>query len=149
MNLLEAENAIVTRLETQIKASLSSDFDAPKIQSFPQDPLSHFESISPNGEILVIFESLNPELPEPNREGVIVQQIAINWNVWIVHPNLTSHTGVYSLMEDVKDALTGWTVTDWDDSTPMYMTNADFIDEQGGNWYYGMTFQHILEESEA
>jgi len=156
MNLLEAENAIKTRLEAQIKATATTDFDAPIVDSFPKDPVQHFENINPQGEILVIFAGAVPTIPEPNREGVVVQDVAIDWVVSVVMPNLTSHTGIYNWIEKVKDALTGWHIgddtdagTEWDNSGPMYCTNIQFIEEQGGIWYYEMTFQHILEESET
>lgn len=148
MDLLAAENAIVTRLDNQVKSSLKSDFGAPKIQSFPQNPTDHFESISPVGEILVRFESMSAEAPEPNRVGTIVQDILINWSIWIISPNLITHTGVYTYIDKVKDALTGWTITDWYDSSPMYLQNTNFIQEEGGFWYYEMLFQHQLAESE-
>lgn len=149
MDLLTAENAIVTRLEDQIKATLTTDFDSPLIQSFPKNPTEHFESIGPNGEILVRFDSQSPEPPEPNREKVIVQNGPINWAIWIIKQDLTNHGGIYDTIDKIKDALIGWTITDWDDSSPMYLTNVQFIEEKGGFWFYEMMFQHIIEESET
>jgi hypothetical protein len=149
MNILTAENAIITRLQDQIKSTLTSDFDAPLIQSFPKDPNIHFESINPQGEILVRFDSSNPDLPIANRESVIVQDMPINWGVWIVTNNLVEHTGAYEWISAVKDALTGWAVSDWADSTPLYCTNIQLIEESGGIWFYEMMFQHFLEESET
>lgn len=149
MNLLTAENAIVTRLEAQIKSTDTSDLTAPKIQSFPQEPEIHFENINAQGEILVRLEFGDGSIPIANRESVINQDINVNWGIYIVHPQLVTHTGIYNWIEKIKDALTGWAVTEWADSTPLYMTNFSFIEESGGIWMYQMIFQHTLEESEA
>lgn len=151
MNLLTAENAIIARLEDQIKATSTTDFDAPVVQAFPQDPTVHFENTHPNGEILVRFDGFIPDLPEPNRESVIVQNIPINWAIWIVMPNLIEHDGIYNWINKVKNALTGWyyTATTLKDWGPFYCTNCQFVEEKGGLWVYEMAFQQVLEESEA
>lgn len=149
MDILTAENAILSRLEDQIKSTLTSDFESPKFSSFPQDPTTYFENLSSQGEILVRFGGSTPSIPVPNRESIITQDLPIDWAIWIISPNLITHTGVYNWIEKVKEALTGWAVTEWADSTPMYCTNIQFIDEDGGIWFYEMTFQHVLKESEA
>ena len=148
MDLLAAETAIIERLKTQIVSGLSSNLSAPRVDSFPQDPRQHFENLSPTGEILVRFNDALGSDPDPNRNSVIVQNFIPNWSIWIVMPNLVTHTGIYNWIEKVKDALTGWTITGWDDSTPLYCNNIGFIDEKGGNWFYEMNFTCETEESE-
>ena len=149
MDILTAENAIVTRLEDQIKSTLTSDLSAPKFESFPQDPETYLENINPQGAILVRLENGDATVPIPNRESVVVQDISTNWGIYIVHPQLVTHTGVYEWMRKIKDALTGWAITELPESTPLYMTQFGFVEESGGIWMYQMIFRQGLEESEA
>lgn len=158
MNLLTAQNAIIARLKDQIKAEDSTDFQAPKIDSFPRDPTQYFDSIHSNGEILIRFERFVSEQPEPNRSNYIVQNLSIEWSIWIVSRDLINPTnktkGAYYYIDKVKDALSGWTIsltegsttTTWNDSTPIYFTNGEFVEESEGVWFYALTIEHVLEE---
>ena len=154
MDLQLAEKAIVARLKSQIEAESETDFNAPAIQSFPENPLQHFESINPKGEILVAFGGADLTDPEPNRGKVVTQEITISWSIWVIHKNLVQHDGVYSIITAVKDALTNWTLTytdqgdttTWDDSSPFWLSSVDFLDQQSGNWFYELVFKQILEE---
>jgi len=148
MDILAAENAIVARIDDQIRSSTTTDFQAPKVKSFPDNPVTHFENINKTGEILVRLDSVSANTPEPNRTSTITQELTVNWSIYVLHRNLKAHQGVYAYIEAVKSALTGWTITDLDDATPMWMIDTNFVEEQGGVWIYEMSFQYTYEESE-
>lgn len=154
MDLVLAEKAIIARLKDQLNTSVASDFDVPYIQSFPENPPEHFESLSPDGEILVHFSRQLASIPEPKRTSEIIQDINLEWELWLIYPELVEHSAAYPWLTAIKNALNGWTLTytdqgsttTWDDSSPLFMTDVELVLQLGGIWYYRMNFQHIIEE---
>lgn len=144
MNLSTAESAIVARLQALITGAT-----APKIQSFPNNPAQYFARIHANGAILVRYQSSTFEEPRPNRKKVVAQMRTARWLVTMVHRHLNpgaGHGGIYATAQDVRQALTGYTVTGETRSSMMYPVRDGYTGYEDGVWYYEMEFEHTWPE---
>jgi hypothetical protein len=144
MNILTAENAIVTRLKAVI-----TGVTAPSIQAFPNNPQDFFKRLHGNGAILVRFASSTYTEPLRNRQKVILQDRTGRWLITIVHRNLsptTGHTGLYTFLTSVRQALTGYTVTNQADSSMMYPVRDGYAGYEEGKWFYEIEFEHTWPE---
>jgi len=148
MNLLTAEQDIIARLTTVFKdIDTPKNRSHPKIESFPRDPAQFYEALRPEGAILVRYESSIYEPPEPNRNKTIVQDRTASWIISIVHRGLIDHDGVYAKMANVRTALTGYSLSDYAESTVLYPVSDRFVEEVGGVWHYEIVFQHTIPET--
>jgi len=151
MNLLTIEKDIITRLENQLTTDT-------QVRSFPQDPARFFRALRQNGAILVRYEASDYGPLITNKNETRVQRRTARWIFEIVYRNPVGHNatsgtaGVYKLMQEVRQALTGYTpgtassvpITD---STVMYPVRDNFEDHVNDLWFYSMTFEHTLEET--
>jgi len=150
MNLLTIEKDLVARLAAQINSI--------EIRSFPDNPEQYFRTLRSNGAILVRYDSSDYEIPIVNKNETRIQQRTARWIIVIVYRGLVYHNnpsgdeGVYMRMQDVRQALTGYTPgtqsgSAISDSTIMYPIRDQFLDNVGNLWFYEMTFEHALEET--
>lgn len=151
MNILDTENDIVSRLQAEI-----TDNDI-TIRSFPADPSEHIRRRKL--EILVRYNGSAYAEPEPNRAKEINQIRATSWIITVlsndVNP-LTGHQGVYTFLQQIRQALTGYTpgtttggavetALKW--ASMMYPTQDRFVREDSGEWEYEMIFNFAIEET--
>jgi hypothetical protein len=153
MNVLEVENDIVDRLKDQI-----TDADI-TIRSFPADPTEYIRRRKLS--ILVRYNGSTYELPAPNRAKEINQIRTASFIITILSNDvdpLTGFQGVYTFLQQVRQALTGYTpgtITGGSVLTAlqkalvsmMYPTTDRFVREDSGEWEYEMIFNFTIEET--
>lgn len=145
MNILTIENDIVAKLQAEITTS------GVTIESFPRDPQSKYPLYAKTAAILVRYQGSSYEEPVPNVKKTIVQNRSADWAITVLAKGLTGHTGVYTYLQQVRQALTGYTVGTTNEATiayssVMYPVRDAFVSEDAGTWEYEMIFRHQLEE---
>ena len=152
MNLLDAENDIVAKLQADI-----TDLE---IKCFQTDPRRDFKTLHPIGSVLVRYDSSDYEVPTPNRAQVITQQRTARWAIWVIFRGLITANdkdeadGLYVRLDEVRESLTGYTVGTQSgsavaDASVMYPIRDQFIDEDDGIWFHEIVFEHTVPEVEA
>ena len=124
-----------------------------KVQPWPDDTRDYLTKFTaPKGALLVQYRGseYNPDPPEPNNKSKLFQMRDMRWVVAILMRNAYSHDasssftgGIYGLLDEVKKALTGKTVTKLvgavvtplDDVTIMYPRSDYFVDRVNQNIY--------------
>lgn len=145
MDLSAVEDDIISRLLSEISTN------TPKIRSFPTNP-KEFQLLHPKGAILVRYNGSTSEVPDPNNQAKAVQTTVCSWVVNIVTKSLKKekgHQGTYALIESVREALVGYTITGLPDASIMYHVNDGFEDETAGTWIYRMAFAFNYDEGET
>lgn len=135
MTTLEIENAIIDRLKSQV-AGLH-------IQGFAQNA-DEFAVRHPAGAALVMYGGSN--YTTPSSLATINQDRKMAFDIILLFKNLRvqdgGHAGAYEFMDQIRAALTGHRITD---CSKMYPVREEFIDEEGGVWRYGMTFELLTD----
>ena len=145
MDISAVEDDIVSRLTTAI-ANAAID-----IRSWPDNP-QDYQLLKPGGALLVRYSGSTYEPPEPNRQPKIVQPRAVEWLIAIVQKSLKpfkAHQGVYTLIDSVRVALTGYTITGLSDASVMHPTGDGFLSEAAGTWIYNAFYTFSIPEAEA
>jgi len=143
MNLITVEDAIVARLVSQITTV--------QIQSWPDNP-ADYQLTHPNGAILVRYDGSEYVEPEANDQKKLIQDRRLNWSITILQLSLKDskgHQGVYTLIESVRTALTGYTVSGFPDASVMFPTADTFTQEIAGTWIYSINFAFTYPEHET
>lgn len=136
-------------LETELVAKLKETLEAGiHVQAWPDNPES-FDFTQPNGAVLVRYDSDTFSAPVANRAGKIIQERTAQWAVVILHRNLSKHDGIYTLLESVRLALTGFTFPSEPESTVLYPIKSAFIGRQPGKWIYQIVFGQTHPEVEV
>ena len=148
MNLNTIENYIITKLTADVSGVLVKAWP-----NSPQEFLSEFTA--PKGALLVRYNGSNYTLPEPNSQKVLIQDRDMEWIVTIFMRNAFGHDatgnyadGIYTLIEGVRNSLSGETVTTLTDLTVFYPIRDNFVNEYNGVWVYEMAFGVIGPETE-
>jgi len=145
MNLTTVENAIITQLGTVI-----TDM---KIAAWPADVRDYLLS-HPNGAILVHYLGSTYAEPEPNNQPKIVHDRLSEWSIYISKKvlkqiDLNPHQDVYTSIENVRTALTGYTIATLSDASVMWPTRDRLVYEEKGFWIYEMIFVFSYPEAES
>jgi len=143
MNLETFEDAIISRLKDQISNI--------QIESFPQDPIE-YQLTHAKGAVLVRYNNSDYTEPEPNEEGIAVTPRRLNWTINIAQRGLRyqdAHQGIYSILEQIRVALTGYTPTGFQDSSILWPTGDAFLFEEDGIWWYYINFANDYPEAET
>lgn len=142
MNLETVEDDIISKLE---------DISGVEVRSWPNNP-SDFNLLHPGGSLLVRYNGSNYENPPiPNNQKFLTQTRTFQWIVTIVQKSLKftdGHQGVYTLIESVRDTLSGYTITDQSDASIMWPIGDRFISEDAGTWIYEIVFAFTAPEHE-
>lgn len=148
MNILTAEQAIVTKL--------AADITTVRVESYPDNP-TKYQMLHPIGALLVQYvgSSYN-ELEEEAIRGKRVNQIRVlEWRIVLLYRNLHGHTGltsgIYTYLEAVRESLTGFTITGFTHAGVMYPVSDGIVgrDEKLNLWEYEVIFNHTYPESIA
>jgi len=140
MNLLAAEQDIVSKLDT--------DISGVKVKSFPQNE-KEYKLLPKNGALLVGYSRSIYADPVNNRKKGVSQARTLEWIISIKHRNLQKHDGIYTLLEAVRNSLTGYTVNSISYSTVLRPISDGFVSVSGGVWTYEIVFHHDVETWEA
>lgn len=141
MDFLTLEAELVAELKDKLGALVH-------VQSWPDNPEA-FEFTQPNGAVLVRFNSDTYSAPVPNRAGKIIQDRTAEWSIVALHRNLTRHEGVYTLLEAIRTAITGFTFPSAPDSTVLFPIKGGFIGRAPGKWIYQLVFGQTMPEVES
>lgn len=141
MDFLGLEAELVAELKNKLSTLVH-------VSAWPDNPEA-FDFTQANGAVLVRFNSDTYSAPVPNRAGTIAQDRTAEWQVVLLHRNLTRHEGVYSLLEAVRVALTGFTFPSAPESTVLYPIRGGFIGRQPGKWIYQLVFGQTMPEVAA
>lgn len=116
-----------------------------KVQPWPDDTRDYLTKFTaPKGALLVQYRGseYNPDPPEPNNKSKLFQMRDMRWVVAILMRNAYSHDasssftgGIYGLIDEVKKALTGKTVTNLNDLTIIYPRSDYFVDRVNQDIY--------------
>jgi len=145
MDLTVVEDDIKARLVAQIVA------DVPEIRSWPNNP-ADYQFIHPIGAVLLRYNGDNSETPVPNQQKKAVQLRTVSWLVGVITKNLSredGHQGAYDILEKVRAALVGYTISTLDDASIIWHDSTQLLQEVGGTWIYTMTFTFTFPEGEA
>lgn len=137
MDLKPIEQDIVTRL----KAIVAPNNEV-EIQAFPDNP-NEYNLIHPGGALLVRFNGIAYQTPDPNNQKFLTQDGLFQWIIVEMQRNLSlkgANQGVYELIESVRAALTGYTISTLSDASVMYPTGVQFVSEDQGKWVYQSSF---------
>ena len=143
MNLITVEDDII--------AKLKADITTVEVVPWPDNP-ADFKNLHPTGAILVRYDGSGYITPIPNSSKIIVHDRSSNWGISIIQENLREtkgHQGVYTLLESIRSALTGYTITGLDDASVMYPTSDGFTREVAGTWLYKIVFTFTFPEAES
>lgn len=139
MTTLDIENAIIDRLKSQITGL--------HIQGFAQNA-DEFAVRHPAGAALVIYGGST--YTAPSSLATINQNRKMAFDIILLFKNLRihngGHAGAYEYLDDIRAALTGYKITG---CSEMYPTREEYIDEEGGIWRYGMTFELLTDNVET
>lgn len=141
MDLLAPETDLVAKLKDFLGVTV-------QVEAFPDNPET-YDYTQPNGAVLVQYHGSVYAAPVPNRTGKVIQERTGNWICTILHRNLSQHGGVYALIEGVRRALTGYTLSGMPESTVLYPVNDGFINRNPGKWVYQITFAQSSPEVEG
>ena len=137
-------------IEEEIVDKLKADILNIHVQSFP-DNASKFQNIHVNGSLLVRYLGSSYSEPEANSRSVLVQGRTHEWEITIIDKSLKlkdAHQGVYNRIEQVRNALSGYTVPSLPDATILYPIRDGFVNSQAGMWQYEIIFSFIEPSSE-
>lgn len=144
MNILAAESDIVSKL--------TSDLSGVKVESYPERP-NNYRLIHPNGAVLVRYAGSYYDDSVANRNKETDQRRVLEWAVSVLNRNLHSHKGstygIYTLIEAVRESLTGYTVNSLTQSTVLIPTRDQFVTHAGGVWEHEILFSHSIPEVES
>lgn len=138
-------------IEDDIVAKLTADITDVHVQSYPSNP-NNYQLIHPNGALLVRYLGSNYTEPDPNSKKVLVQDRVHEWEITVLDKNLRltkAHQGVYGRIEQVRESLSGYTISTLPDATILFPIRDDFIGTQGGRWQYEIVFGFIEPASEV
>ena len=127
MNIEEIENQIVERLKSKITDLY--------IASFPDKP-QEYTFTHPKGAILVHYQG--GSYGNSQSVDVIFQQKKMEFALTLITRYLKTNDGSYSLLEKVKQVLTGFKI---DGCTKMFPTKEGFLTENNGIWQYTINFE--------
>jgi hypothetical protein len=134
MTVLDREDAIIGRLRERITDMAVETFgDVPA--SRESDRLKQYRLVNPVGALLVVYRG--SEFGEPESTDCIVQEERVFFDVIVVAKDLRGHRGIYSRIDAVRTALTGYRVPD---CGRMYPVDIAFVHEAGKTWFYAVTF---------
>ena len=145
MDLAAVEDDIVAKLTTVIS---DTNID---IRSWPNDP-AFFQSLKQGGAILVRYAGSDYLPPEPNRQKKVIQDRSPQWNIDIIQKSLKkfkAHQGIYTLIESIRAALTGYTITGLSDAGVMWPISDNFTEEAAGTYVYTLVYTFTFPEAEA
>lgn len=145
MDLEAVENDIITRLKAQLNSP------QPEIRSWPDNPRD-YQVLDPQGAVLVRYLASNYQDPEANDEKTLVQERRIEYAVDCAQKSLKrtkAHQGVYDLIEQVRQALSGYTPNSLADASIMWPGSDRWVQERGGIWLYTTTWVFTFPESEV
>lgn len=144
MDILAAESDIVSKLD--------GDLSGVKVQAYPERP-DNFKLIHPNGAVLVRYSGSYFDDSVPNRNKETDQRRVLEWTITVLNRNLHSHKGatygIYTLIESVRESLTGYTVNSLTQSTVLTPIRDQFITQAGGVWEHEILFNHSIPEVES
>lgn len=128
--LLEVEQAIVSRL-TAVLPTI-------KISPFPESP-AEFGKPTTKSQIFVGFKKETLEAPQlVNYDAPSIQPRILEYELIFRLKDLRSHTGVYEVIDQIRDCLTGFAPLP--NSKALYESQSGFVDLDQGLWFYSMTF---------
>lgn len=144
MDIRAAENDIVSKLST--------DISGVKIQAFP-DNADFYKLLHPKAAILVRYGGSFFDDAIPNKNKETNQRRVLEWYCTILSRNIHSHDdgqgkGIYDLIEDVRESLSGYTVNSLTQSEVMRPVSDRFIAHRDGVWEHEIVFQHAIPEVE-
>lgn len=124
---------MISALETAITNRLLgwaglSDF---QVEPWPEKP-ENYSLNSPNGALLVAYKGSKYGGPIPS--DIVAQNRAMEFEIRIMVRSLRDHTGGYTVIEEVRKAITGWIP---DGATrSAYLTTDGFLSEENGIWTF-------------
>lgn len=128
LNLDQIADAIV--------AALAAAVPTVKVDHFPDAP-GRYPFASKTSELLVMYEG--SEYSDPASISPISQSRGQTWSVTVVTRSLRGPGGAKALIEDVRQALTGWR-TPYGGSA--FIPTADkFLSEDNGTWQHVVMFK--------
>ena len=121
-------------IESQIVQHLKANIIGLSIEAYPDNPV-HYPMRHPKGAILLHYSGsrFQPSL----YEEVIAQIQQIAFDIIIVVRSLRGNGGAYTIMDQVRETLTGFQINNVDKFQPI---EEEFITEENGIWQYGMRF---------
>jgi len=147
MDLVDFENKLITQLRDNLTGL------KPEVKSFPSDPEDYLGQLkSRNGSILVAFQGANWEPPVGNSEKILAQNSTYNWQFTVLQRSLkqdNNQHGIYSILEEIRTILSGFTPAGFDDSTILWPVDSGFLSKSTSFYIYQITFSHQIEESET
>jgi len=149
MDLLGAENDIISKLRTDITAIPG--------KSYPNTQFEIYKIIQKDGAVLVHYNGSTYDEPTPKRSKKVIQKRYLQWAVILAYrgitgPNIeTVRTAAYDYLDAIRTSLTGYTVNSLDQSEVLRPVSDTIVaqDKDKGVWFYQLLFTHALNEVEA
>ena len=127
----EIEAAIVQQLSPLQDSGL-------QVLAFPDNPQA-LGRPAPKGQVLVGYKSDQLDPPGSINSSTIIQKQTIEFEVSIQLKNLRNHSGVYPVMVQIQELLTGFKPIGHQ-TQAMYKVRGGFVDISEGTWFYSMVF---------
>lgn len=133
----------IETIENQIVEKLKSKITDLYIASFPDKP-QEYTFTHPKGAVLVHYQGGN--YGNSQSLDVISQQKKMEFALTLITRHLKTNDGAYSLLERVKQILTGFKI---DGCSKMYPTKEGFLVENNGIWQYSINFEFTTPSIES
>ena len=136
----------IENIENSIIEKLQASFPVFQTESFPAN-FSEFSFTRANGCLLVRYQGSS--FSGSKAIGFMVQEERIEFSIFIALRYLNSFQEAYPHLKQVKQTLTGFKP---EGCSKLQPTKAEFLDEENGDLWYGMTFsltRTAVETTEA
>ena len=139
--------------EDKLLVELQANITGIEIRSYPDDFDRYISQLThPGGAILIAFQGGTWDTPEGNNQSVLVQTGVFNWQFTVLVQSLKrlkNDTAMYDRLEEIRQALSGFTPAGFNDSSVLYPVDVGFLDRVYGWYAYQITMAHTIEESEV
>ena len=150
MDVQAAETDLVTKLTTDLVSY------GVRVEAFPDEPEVYICK-SPHGAVLIRYNGSLYEDPDliAVRGKRVNQERQVEWLFTVLYRNLSAHKNdagsMYTLIEAVRESLTGYTINSLVEAGVMYCVRDEFVgrDEKKKLWEHELVMRHTIPESEA
>lgn len=129
------ENAIITRLESQITALT--------VKAFPSKAADYKALPFNRGLILVAYSGSS--LSEPTNRDTLIQERVLEFSITLQIRDLRGHDGAYAYLESIRAALNGFSPLS--DLRVMFMTDEALLEVVNNVWVWGQTWQLAVRQA--
>lgn len=123
---------MVEAIEKAIASKLSSEITSIPSKPFPGSP-EEFKNI-PVTRGLILVRYLGSDFSEPTNTDQIIQERSLQFNVNLQIRNLREHDGSYSILDEIRKALSGFSPQG--NKRILTIAHERFLDSIAGIWLW-------------